>query len=44
MVSYDFCLAYLQHDVIIGQGRAAERVTLAGFVGCSSVFGVFLAI
>lgn len=34
---HDFCLAYLQHDIIIGRGRAAVRVALAGFTGCSSV-------
>lgn len=40
----DCCLAYLQHNIIIGRGRAAVRVALAGFVGCSSTFGVFLAL
>lgn len=34
MVLYNFCLEYLQHDVM----------ALAGFESCSSVFGVFLAI
>lgn len=37
MVLYDFCLAYLQYDVIISTGHAAKGVTLDGFVGCSSV-------
>lgn len=37
MVLYDFCLAYLQYEVTISTGRAAIRLTLDGFVGCSSV-------
>lgn len=37
LVLYDFCLPYLQYDVIISTGRAAIRLTLDGFVGCSSV-------